>query len=267
MSPASAQRRRRGLNLIPKENVAFAAPLDQALPASFASAASVSPVREGARKGEEKPLFHKFFSRESRVEAAGPRQRPCSRTRGDADVSAWRGLAAPKHPRSSQTSAPIPPVISQGLEEAPRPNSHRAMRGRTPRRQQRGRTGGDPRAPRCSPAFRGPRLGMRTVSRGASGCKWRSSASSPRGWGPWGTQPGMLPGSRRCSHPARMRPNRLCLHLPADTRARVPRRCVPRRVAAQPGQPCPCGTRASPARPLPTSPAPRPPVPGKCPGW
>lgn len=88
MSPTSAQRRRRGLNPISKENVAFTALLDQALPASFAPTASVNPVWEGARKWEEKSLFHKFVRRESRVEAAGPRQRACSRTLADADFLA-----------------------------------------------------------------------------------------------------------------------------------------------------------------------------------
>lgn len=122
MSPASAQRRRRGLNLIPKENVAFTAPLDQAPPESFASTASANPVWEGARKWEEKSLFHKFVRRESWVEAAGPRQRPCSRTRGDADVLAWPQstprAARPRHRFScdvpgtgESTTAKFPPGL------------------------------------------------------------------------------------------------------------------------------------------------------------
>lgn len=65
MSPASAQRRKRGLNPIPKENVAFTALPDQAPPASFASVARVNPVW-GARKWEEKSLSHKFVKGKAR---------------------------------------------------------------------------------------------------------------------------------------------------------------------------------------------------------
>lgn len=107
MSPTSAQRRRRGLNPIPKENVVFTTPLGWAPPASFVSAASVNPVWEEARKWEEKSLFHKFVRRESRVEAAGPGQHPCSGTQGDAAISAWQGLMAPKHPQSGQTLSSV----------------------------------------------------------------------------------------------------------------------------------------------------------------
>lgn len=60
----------------------------------------------------------------------------------------------------------------------------------------------------------------------------------------------MLPGSRRCSHSLRMRTNRLCLRLPAGTRAHVPSCCVSPCVTARPRQLHPYSKRGLPARPL-----------------
>lgn len=97
MSPASTQRRKRGLNPVPKENVSFTAPLDQAPPAGFVSVTRVIPVWGGGRKWEKKSLFHKFVRRESQVEMAGPDSVPAAGHQGCRHLSLAR-FGGPKAP-------------------------------------------------------------------------------------------------------------------------------------------------------------------------
>lgn len=83
MSPASTQRRKRGLNPVPKENVSFTAPLDQAPPAGFVSVTRVIPVWGGGGQKMGKEITFPQVCEKGKPGGDGwTRQRPCSRTSG-----------------------------------------------------------------------------------------------------------------------------------------------------------------------------------------
>lgn len=67
----------------------------------------------------------------------------------------------------------------------------------------------------------------------------------PARMGPQGTKPGMLLGSRWCSHPLRMQTNRLCLRLPADTQAHIPWCCAPPHITPAANGVCQSGPSAT----------------------